>query len=84
MKTPGITADTALPSRFGEWGHYPQVRADTAVSMPGPDHLPLLFLTLCGTYARRPRDGDTVELAVCVRCAEIRERQRADQPCSPA
>ncbi len=79
MNAGGITADTALPGRYGEQAHYPQVRSDAIVTMPGPDDTPLIFPTLCGTYARRPRDGDTVELALCTSCAEIRERQRADQ-----
>ena len=81
----GITADTALPSRFGEQAHYPQVRSSVVVTMPGPDDNPLIILTLCGnTYARRAREGEPVELALCTSCAELRERQRADQHRSAA
>lgn len=73
-----ITTDTLLPSQFGEQNHYPQVRSGLVVSMPGPDTNPLLFPTLCGTaYARRPRNGETAELALCPSCAKHRAEQRA-------
>lgn len=75
-----ITADTVLPSPLGTQTHYPQVRSGAVVSMPGPDNNPLLFTTLCGTaYARRPRNGETAELALCARCAKHRAEQRAHE-----
>lgn len=76
MKADGITADTALPSRFGGQAHYPQIRFEATVTMPGPDHTPVLFPTLCGNaYARRHREGETADLALCVRCVELRDSQ---------
>lgn len=71
-----ITADTALPSLRADQRHYPQVRAGVIVTMPGPDHAPLVFPTLCGgAYTRRPRTDDPTELSVCLRCAELRADQ---------
>lgn len=75
MNTSRITADTALPSRFGQQSHYPRVHSGIVVTMPGTDDMPLIFPTLCGNaYARRPK-GETTQLSLCTRCAEIRAGQ---------